>query len=107
MDLKTQQIQYIIDRLENVYEHERKILFYIRNANKLLNNGHEDVALISLDNILLNPNLSSDMKTIHENIINDAKIYGQTIRSINQECIFFQISIFNFRFRIFKYSNFK
>lgn len=75
----------MIQRLEEIYQINPKIMFYLKNAKQLLHNGNEDIVLQSLENILLNKKSHSKYQMIHEQIIIDTKNFGISIKSNNLE----------------------
>ena len=84
--IKQQQIDLMIQRVESLYQNDKKILFHLKNAKEFLKNNEADMAVITLENILLNQNVDVKFKQKHQKIIQEAKILG--IKFLNQDMEF-------------------
>jgi ribosomal protein L32E len=84
--IKQQQLDLMIQRVEELYQKNKKILFHLKNAKQFLKNNQADLAVITLENILLDQNVDSTMKQAHQKIISEAKMLG--IKFLNQEMEF-------------------
>lgn len=76
----------MIQRVESLYQNDKKILFHLKNAKEFLKNNEADMAVITLENILLNQNVDVKFKQKHQKIIQEAKILG--IKFLNQDMEF-------------------
>ena len=84
--IKQQQLDLMIQRVEKLHESNKKILFHLKNAKQFLKNDDGDMAVITLENILLDQNVSPQMKEAHQQIIDEAKVLG--LKFMNQEMEF-------------------
>lgn len=84
--IKQQQIDLMIQRVESLYQKDKKILFHLKNAKEFLKNNEADMAVITLENILLNQNVSLELNQAHQKIIQEAKMLG--IKFLNQDIEF-------------------
>jgi hypothetical protein len=76
----------MIQRVEALYQSNKKILFHLKNAKQFLKNDQGDMAVITLENILLDQNVDSNLKQAHQKIIQEAKMLG--LKFLNQEMEF-------------------
>ena len=81
--IKQQQLDLMIQRVESLYKSNKKILFHLKNAKQFLKNDQSDMAVITLENILLDQNVDSKAKLAHQQIIQEAKRLG--LKFLNQE----------------------
>ena len=84
--IKQQQIDLMIQRVETLYQKDKKILFHLKNAKEFLKNDQGDMAVITLEKILLNQNVSPNMREAHQKVIQEAKELG--LKFINQDIEF-------------------
>lgn len=73
----------MIQRVETLYQKDKKILFHLKNAKEFLKNNEADMAVITLENILLNQKVSLEFRQEHQKIIQEAKQLG--IKFLNQD----------------------
>lgn len=84
--IQQQQLDFMIQRVEELYKSDKKILFHLKNAKQFLKNDDADMAVITLENILLGGNVTPEKKEQHNQIIREAKDLGE--KFVNQEIEF-------------------
>lgn len=84
--IKQQQLDLMIQRVESLYHQDKKILFHLKNAKQFLKNNEPDMAVITLENILLDKNVSPSLGDAHRNIMEEARALG--LKFISQDLEF-------------------
>jgi hypothetical protein len=76
----------MIQKAEELYKSDKKILFHLKNAKQFLKDDEADMAVITLENILLGNKVTPEKKEQHNQIIREAKDLG--VKFVNQDIEF-------------------
>ena len=66
----------MVTRLEARYKDEPPLLFFLKNARQFLKEGNSELAIVTVEKILMDQTVSQDIKIAHSQIVKDAKALG-------------------------------